>query len=178
MKIADVRPGLQVVHAKYGIGDVKVITEKTVEILFNEGRKTLSSEDLDVLQSVDPTVTLEGLHRPLRELIAEIVDVTTERLNLQVDHEPIDSQLGQRWPGGKLVLHPRDPALATKEVEIEVFFRKIVSIRDNLRVLEQKINTHPKLTDSDRIDLQAYITKSYGSLTTFNLLFKDKEGQF
>ena len=178
MRIADLKPGLQVLHTKYGIGDVKVLTEKTVEILFNEGRKTLSSDDLSFLKSLEPTVTVEGLNQPLRELIAEIVDVTAEKLRLKVDYEPTDSQLGQRWEGGRLVLHPRDPALATKEVELEVFFRKIVSIRDNLRVLEQKINTHPKLADSDRIDLQAYITKSYGSLTTFNLLFRDKEGQF
>jgi hypothetical protein len=178
MKIVDLRPGLQVLHPQYGLGEVKVLTEKTAEVLFNEGRKTLTEELVTELKPAEPRVKVEGLEKPLRDLIAEVVDATADKLNLKVDAEEFSPQLAPRWVGGKMVLHPNDGALAIKEVELEVFFRKIVLVRDYLRVLEQKINAHPKLNDAERIELQYYITKSYGSLTTFNLLFKEKEQTF
>jgi hypothetical protein len=178
MKIVDLRPGLQVLHPEYGLGEVKMLTEKSADVLFNEGRKTLSEEMVAQLKPAEPHAKIEGLDKPLRDLIAEVVEATAEKLNLKVDMEEFAPQLAPRWTGGKVVLHPHDASLATKEIELEVFFRKIVMVRDNLRVLEQKINTHPKLDDAERIELQHYITKSYGSLTTFNLLFKEKEQTF
>jgi hypothetical protein len=178
MKIVDLRPGLQVLHPEFGLGDVKLVAEKTAEVLFNDGRKTLNEEAVALLKPAEPIVRFEGLEKPLRDLIAEVVEATTDKLHLKIDNEELAPQLAPRWTGGKLVLHPHDPSLATKDVEMEIFFRKIVSVRDNLRVLEQKINAHPKLDDAERIELQHYITKSYGSLTTFNLLFKDKTGNF
>jgi len=178
MKIVDLRPGLQVLHPQYGLGEVKVLTEKTAEVLFNEGRKTLTDELVAELKPAEPRAKLEGLEKPLRDLIAEVVEATTDKLNLKVDKDEFSPQLAPRWVGGKVVLHPNDAGLATKEIELEVFFRKIVLVRDYLRVLEQKINAHPKLNDAERIELQYYITKSYGSLTTFNLLFKEKEQTF
>jgi hypothetical protein len=178
MKIVDLRPGLQVRHAELGLGDVKVLTEKTAEVLFNEGRKTLTEEQIGELKPAEPHAKVEGLERPLRDFIAEVVEATTEKLHLKVDDEAISPQLAPRWRGGRLVLHPNDASLTAKEVELEVFFRKIVLVRDQLRVLEQKINAHPKLDDAERIELQYYITKAYGSLTTFNLLFKEKEQGF
>jgi len=178
MKIVDLRPGLQVLHPQYGLGDVKVLTEKTAEVLFNEGRKVLTEELVEELKPAEPRAKLEGMEKPLRDLIAEVVDATTEKLNLKVEKEDLLPQLAPRWVGGKMVLYPNDPTLVNKEVELDVFFHKIVMVRDNLRVLEQKINAHPKLNDAERVELQYYITKSYGSLTTFNLLFKEKEQNF
>ena len=178
MNIVDLRAGLQVRHPQLGLGDVKVLTEKSAEVLFNDGRKTLTEEQIAELKPAEPHAKIEGLDKPLRDLIAEVVEATTDKLHLKVDDEEFAPQLAPRWEGGKIVLHPRDVSLATKEIELEVFFRKIVMVRDNLRVLEQKINAHPKLSDAERIELQHYITKSYGSLTTFNLLFKEKEQTF
>ena len=80
--------------------------------------------------------------------------------------------------GGKVVLHPADPTLSTKELPIDVFFHKIVMMRNNLRTLEQRVNASERLTDTEKFDWQGYITRCYGSMTTFNVLFRRKEDQF
>lgn len=90
--------------------------------------------------------------------------------------EPVE--LGGRWEGGKLELWPRDQTLGAKEIPIESFFHKIVMLRDRLRVLEQQINGHAKLSDEEKVHLQQYITRCYGSLTSFNVLFRRKEEAF
>jgi hypothetical protein len=87
-------------------------------------------------------------------------------------------ELAGRWRGGKIEIWPRDASLGAHEIPLDSFFHKIVMVRDRLRVLEQQINGHPKLDDEDRVHLQQYITRCYGSLTSFNVLFKNKEDRF
>ena len=89
-----------------------------------------------------------------------------------------DVQMASKWEGGELVIEPGDPELKGQAVPIETFFHKIVMIRDRLRVLEQKINANPSLSAADKVDLQQYISRCYGSLTSFNVLFRDRGDRF
>jgi hypothetical protein len=87
-------------------------------------------------------------------------------------------EMGGRWQGGTLVMKPAEDDKQAKEVPLETFFHKIVMVRDKLRVLEAKLNSHNNLSEQDKVELQGYITKCYGSLTTFNILFQEKSDQF
>ena len=95
-----------------------------------------------------------------------------------IAEQSVSGTIGDRWAGGQLGLKPGRPGTQEKTVPLEGFFRKIVAVRDRLRVLEQRINSHPKLSDEDRLELQDYITRAYGTLTTFNVLFSDPEDRF
>ena len=86
--------------------------------------------------------------------------------------------VGQKWEGGTVVLKPGNDSMQPKEIPLETFFKKIVMVRERLRFLEQRINNHDKLEEADKLELQQYLTRAYGSLTTFNVLFADKGDHF
>jgi len=176
MKIQSLTVGLSVRHPQYGLGTVKSISEQSAEVRFNDATRTIDP-DLSGLEPAEPSVKVSGLEVPLKDFVDSMIERVVARLGLEKP-DAVVSELGARWHGGKVVLHPADPSLQTKEVPLEVFFHKVVMVRNNLRVLEQKINAHEKLSDGEKVEMQQYITKSYGSLTTFNVLFKEKEGQF
>ena len=92
--------------------------------------------------------------------------------------QSVSGTLADRWTGGEVILKPGRTDTQEKSVPIEAFFRKIIAVRDRLRVLEQRINGHPKLSNEDKLQLQEYITRAYGSLTTFNVLFSDPADRF
>jgi len=177
MKITSLHIGQRVRHPEYGSGTVKGISELTADIQFDAGDKRAIAPESAGLEPLEAHAVVSGLDVPLKQFIEDTLAAAIPQLGLQKP-DSIVEKLGSRWHGGTAVLHPADPTLQTKEVPLEVFFHKVVMIRNNLRVLEQKINAHEKLTDGEKVEMQQYITKSYGSLTTFNVLFKDKEDQF
>ena len=177
MKIEMLRVGMKVRHPQYGTGAVKTISETVTDIQFDDGNRRTIAPEPSGLEPAETQATLSAMPVPLKQIIDQTVEAIVAKLGIEMP-DVIVEKLGLRWNGGKCVLHPNDPALQTKEVPLEVFFHKIVMIRNNLRVLEQKINAHEKLSDGEKVEMQQYITKSYGSLTTFNILFKEKEEQF
>jgi hypothetical protein len=176
MKIEGLCIGMKVRHPQYGVGVVKTISEATADIQFNEGRRTVAPEPSG-LELAEAQASIRGLDLPLAQVVEQTVEAAIRKLGLEKPESVIE-QLGARWHKGKLVMHPADPTIQTKEVPLEVLFHKIVGIRNQLRVLEQKINAHPALTDGEKVEMQQYITRCYGSLTTFNVLFKEKEDAF
>ncbi len=176
MKIQTLTIGMSVRHPQYGIGTVKAISEHTAEVRFSDTLRTVDPE-LSGIVPAEPGMAVSGLEQPLGQFVESIVERMVEELGLEKPDE-IATEMATRWQKGKMVLHPSDPTLQTKEVPLEILFHKIVGIRNQLRVLEQKINAHTILTDADKVEMQQYVSRCYGSLTTFNVLFKNKEGQF
>lgn len=119
---------------------------------------------------------------PAVDLPEEILSMTREEFAQAIREvlreETVHVALAPKWEGGTMLLKPRDAQLQAKELPLDQLFHKVVMIRDRLRVLEQKINANDKLTDAEKVDIQSYVTKCYGSLTTFNILFRDERDRF
>lgn len=167
---------MKVRHPQYGVGVVRSLTEHTAEITFDDAPRTVAP-DSSGLQPAEATATLSELQVPLANLIRDTALAVVEAMGLEKQDVEVEG-LATRWQRGNLVLQPADSSLQPKEVPLETFFHKIVMIRNNLRVLEQKVNASEKLSEADKFDMQQYITRCYGSLTTFNVLFKNKADQF
>ena len=177
----EMRIGMRVKHPQAGVGIVRSIGENVAEIRFDEGTRRISPQtsELEIVDEV-PSVAVgdEGSTSvPVDQIIRDTVDEVLAGLNIEQDSRVFDG-LAARWKGGKLVLHPADSNQQSKEVDIETFFHKIVMMRNNLRTLEQKVNTNSALSEGDKFELQQYITRCYGSMTTFNVFFHSKDDQF
>ena len=162
--------GSRIKHNNYGLGVVTNVTSKHYWVTFIEnGLETIEVDsEFEVIECVEDevdTISFYEVETTLKKMLKKWSDIS--------EVVPI----GDKWKGGKIILEPKDTSLASKEIPIDSFFHKIVMVRDRIRVMEQKINSSD-LDDQSKVDLQQYITRIYGSLTTFNVLFKIKEQQF
>jgi hypothetical protein len=164
--------GSRVSHPEFGNGVIIQVYSDSYEITFMDyGVKTVT-KSFDKLKVIDfhgsdtDLISYEKVERVFRRLLTSISDI----------QHPV--HLGDKWKGGKLILKPGNESLKEKEIPIDQFFHKIVMIRDRVRVMEQRINTASGLDDEEKVSLQQYITRIYGSLTSFNVLFADKEDYF
>ncbi len=164
--------GTRLQHTQHGPGVIVGVKYATYIISFiNVGVKEIDKTDDKLEEIIAENVTLEvettsAVEKSLLKILRQWSDVT----------EIVP--LGDKWIGGTMLLQTADKTLKPKEISIEDFFHKIVMLRDRLRVLEQNINSHKKLSDEEKVNIQQYITRCYGSLTTFNVLFKNKEQWF
>ena len=164
--------GTRLQHTQHGPGVIVGVKYASYIISFIEtGIKEIDKTDpkLEEIIAADVSLELEttsDVEKSLLKILRMWSGIT----------EPVP--LGDRWIGGRLLLQPADTTQKPKEIPIDVFFHKIVMLRDRLRVLEQNINAHKILSDEDKLNLQQYITRIYGSLTTFNVLFRNKEQWF
>ncbi len=175
IKLMELTVGTRVDHERYGEGIVSKVHLGTCEIFFEKAGKMSISKTSDELTVVEKTEVDNPININLdANELASVIENVLDKYGLQAGN--VD--LGEKWKSGKLILQPEDPELKSKEIPIETFFHKIVMVRDRLRVLEQNINNSKNLSDAEKVDMQQYITRAYGSLTTFNLLFRDKEDYF
>ena len=164
--------GTRLQHTQYGPGVIVAIRYATYLISFiNHGIKEIDKIDSKLDEIIPENVTAEiETHSDLERSLLKILRLwggLTETV-----------PIGDKWIKGMMLLQPADKTLKPKEIPIDDFFHKIVMLRDRLRVLEQNINSNKKLSDEDKVNIQQYITRCYGSLTTFNVLFKNKEHWF
>jgi hypothetical protein len=165
--------GSRVRHPIYGAG---IVLDNSMESAYtvvfkHHGEKAIAKdyEELEIIELAplpEGRISLGDLERVLNQVLDDRAGIG--RL----------APLHKRFEGGTLIMKPADESLKSKEVPIETFFHKIVMVRDRLRVLEQNVNKSKNLSDQEKVNLQQYITRIYGSLTTFNVLFQNKEDSF
>ncbi len=164
--------GTRLQHTQFGPGVIVGVRYAAYLISFiNSGIKEIEKTDPN-LEEIIPENISEEL-----ETISEVEKSLLKILRLWCGFSEL-VPLGDKWKGGTLILQPYDKTQKPKEIPIEDFFHKIVMLRDRLRVLEQNINSNKQLSDEEKVNIQQYITRCYGSLTTFNVLFKNKEHWF
>lgn len=162
--------GSRVRHSEFGEGVIVNVKTNAYQITFMKvGMKQISFElPLEIIEEIErdnDLVSLMDVQMTLSRVLQKWADIT----------EVVP--LGDKWKGGTMMLNPGRKDLSSKEFPIDTFFHKIVMIRDRMRTLEQKVNAS-KMTDEDKLDIQQYITRVYGTLTSFNILFKTTEHNF
>ena len=163
--------GSRVKHAAFGEGVIIRLHGIVYDVCFmTYGIKQVSKsyDNWEIIEAI-PTnnrITFSDAEKSLIRILKEWSDITDK------------VEMADKWNGGTMVLQPSDPSLKAKEISIESFFHKIVMVRDRLRVMEQRINSSSNLNDEEKVNLQQYITRIYGSLTTFNAFFKYKDDYF
>lgn len=166
--------GTRIDHDRYGEGVIGKVNMVSYDVYFARGGKVeilKSNKDFTVLEQADnnsPQINIDV------EALQGLIVQTLDKYGMLQEIVP----LGDKYIGGKLIIQPANTSMQSKEIPLEAFFHKIVMLRDRLRVLEQNINSNQKLSDQEKVDMQQYITRVYGSLTTFNILFKNKEQYF
>jgi hypothetical protein len=173
MELYDISIGARVKHPTLGVGVVYAMDERTVHIFFKEHGEQPISRSFEGLVTIAPGVEIGAAELDIDSVKDALRSVLREE---NMPQRPV--HLARRWHKGAMEIKSADPSIKSKEIPLEDFFHKIVMIRDRFRVLEQKINAHTGLSEQDKVELQQYITRCYGSLTTFNVLFDDKEDQF
>ena len=168
MKILGI--GSRINHDKFGKGVVTNVSNAVYWVTFIEsGLETIPiDETFEIIEASEnevDTVSFHDVEKSLKALLQRYSDIGPA------------VAIADKWRGGKLIMDPGQPGVQGKEVPIDAFFHKIVMVRDRVRVMEQKINAS-KLEETDKIELQQYITRIYGSLTTFNVLFKGTADYF
>ncbi len=164
--------GTRLEHTHHGPGVIVGVRYATYLISFiNVGIKEVEKTDTMLDEIIPENVTVEV------ETISDVEKSLLKILRMWGEVSEL-VPLGDRWKGGTMLLQPADKTQKPKEIPVDIFFHKIVMLRDRLRVMEQQINAHKLLSDEDKVNLQQYITRIYGTLTTFNVLFKNKEQWF
>lgn len=163
--------GSRVKHPAYDKGVIIRLHKEAYEVcFFTYGIKMVGKQysDWEVIEAISTPeeISLSALEKSIKKVLD------------QYGALPGEVALGDKWIGGSLILEPGEVDMKSKEMPIDTFFHKIVMVRDRVRVMEQRINSSKNLSDEEKVNLQQYITRIYGSLTSFNVLFKYKEDHF